>query len=103
MAPKYYEGGSPDAYNQSRTDMNWAGWDGMNIGAHWEHKRNPTFLVPDKYDDENMQYYLSTPHSQIMPCANADGSVRNLRVGLDQETLLRLWTYNDGLAVSLPD
>ena len=77
------------------------GWRGT-VGDHWEHKRNPCYIVQDNYDPENMQYYMSTPHPNVMPCALSDGSVRNLRVGMDAETLCRLWTYNDGLVVS-PD
>ncbi len=104
VAPKYYNGGSPAAYGQTRTDFNWACWDGgSTVGDHWEHKRQPGFVVPDNYDPENMQYYMSTPHTNTMPCANADGSVRGVRVGVDAEMLFRLWTYNDGLVVALPD
>ncbi len=100
VAPKYYSGGSPAAYGQVRTDFNWACWDGGGtVGDHWEHKRDPQYIVPDNYSPELMQYYMSTPHATVMPCANADGSVRNLNIGLDAETLRRLWTYNDGLVV----
>lgn len=100
VAPKYYNGGSPPAYGQTRTDFNWACWDGGGtVGDHWEHKRDPNYIVPDIYSPELMQYYMSTPHANVMPCANADGSVRNVKIGLDAETLCRLWTYNDGLVI----
>ena len=101
VAPKYYEGGSPPAYGQTHTDFNWACWDGGGTtGDHWEHKRNPLYVVQDNYDPENMQYYLSTPHSGTMPAVFADGSVHNVRVGADANVLLQLWTYNDGNVVA---
>lgn len=104
VAPKYYNGGSPAAYGQTRTDFNWACWDGgSGVGDHWEHKRHPGFIVPDSFDPENMQYYMSSPHPGVMPCANADGSVRNVRIGIDAETLYRMWTYNDGLIITDQD
>jgi len=90
VARKYYMGGSPAAYNQTRTDFSWA------TGDHWEHKRNPDFLVPEDYDVENMQYYLSSPHTGSMPCSFADGSVKSVRYGMNAQQLRRLWTYNDG-------
>jgi prepilin-type N-terminal cleavage/methylation domain-containing protein len=102
VAPKYYAGGSPPAYGQVHTDFNWACWDGgATTGDHWEHKRNPGYIVPDNYYPENMQCYMSTPHPNVMPCANSDGSVRNIKIGIDSETLFRLWTYNDGLVVTV--
>jgi prepilin-type N-terminal cleavage/methylation domain-containing protein len=100
VSPLYYSGGSPAAHGQSPTDFNWANWDGTTTGAHWEHKRDPGYIVTDEHDDANMQYYMSTPHGTIMPCSLADGSVRNLRTGIDAETLYRLWTLNDRLTVS---
>ena len=96
VSPSYYDGGSPAAYGQTRTDFNWASWDGATAGDHWEHKRNPEYIVPDEHDDENMQYYLSTPHTGVMPASYADGSVRDLRVGVAADVLVQLWAYNDG-------
>ena len=100
VSPKYYSGGSPPAHSQTPTDFNWANWDGTTVGAHWEHKRDPTYILSDDHDDENMQYYMSTPHGTIMPCSLADGSVRNIRTGIDAQTLYRMWSFNDRLTVS---
>ena len=90
VARKYYNGGSPPAYGQTRTDISWSS------GDHWEHKRSPDYLVPEDYDDLNMQYYFSSPHSGSMPCSFADGSIRSVRYGINTNQLRRLWTYNDG-------
>jgi hypothetical protein len=94
VARKYYSGGSPAAYGQTGIDISWAS------GDHWEHKRNPDFLVPEDYDVPNMQYYFSSPHSGSMPCSFADGSIKGVRYGMNANQLRRLWTYNDG--VTLP-
>jgi prepilin-type N-terminal cleavage/methylation domain-containing protein len=101
VAPKYYPGGSPAAYGQVNTDFNWACWNGGGTtGDHWEHKRNPTYVVQDNFDPENMQYYLSTPHTGTMPAVFADGSVHNIRVGTDATVLMQLWSYNDGQIIA---
>ncbi|MGL4423228.1 MAG: DUF1559 domain-containing protein, partial [Gemmataceae bacterium] len=104
VSPKYYEGGSPAAYGQTRTDFNWACWDGGSVvGDHWEHKRQPGFIVQDDFDEENMQYYLSTPHTQVMPVSYCDGSVRGLRVNAESELLFRLWSTSDGQTIKNED
>jgi len=93
VARKYYSGGSPAAYGQTGIDISWAS------GDHWEHKRNPDYLVAEDYDVPNMQYYFSSPHSGSMPCSFADGSIRGVRYGMNANQLRRLWTYNDGVTM----
>jgi prepilin-type N-terminal cleavage/methylation domain-containing protein/prepilin-type processing-associated H-X9-DG protein len=98
LAPQYYGGGSPpveDDNGSYPTDENWS-----PTGSGWEHRRNPTLtFIQDSDQTPMMQEYIGSPHPGALPCLFADGSVRNLRYGINPEVVIRLWAYNDGAAL----
>ena len=94
MAPQYYQGGSPPAYGQTLTDNTWAS------GDHWEHKRDPNYLVQDT-NNLPMQYYNGDPHTSGALCLFADGSGKTVGFGITTGLVVRMWAYNDGDAIAI--
>ena len=66
-----------------------------------EHKRRPYLYRADFSGPTQEGYYCSTdfmggPHSSGSPCLFADGSGRIIAYTIDQNTMMKLWAYNDG-------
>jgi prepilin-type N-terminal cleavage/methylation domain-containing protein len=103
VSPRRYYAAWPCAPGLCQGDPSWAGGD--YLVAHIPmlpfsgFQRDPRFLVQD-VDSPQVANYLGSPHPDVMPSLFADGSVRQLRYGISQNVLTRLWAWNDGTLLS---
>jgi prepilin-type N-terminal cleavage/methylation domain-containing protein/prepilin-type processing-associated H-X9-DG protein len=107
MDPVYYGGGDQSPYNDAGfcflTPFEQTLGNTTLPSPPTEHKRRP-YLYGQDFNSVPGGYscstdYMAAPHSGGAPVLFADGSGRIISYTIDQNTLLRLWAFNDGFAL----